>query len=554
MATNPSVKVYGFVSDTAFYNKDFTNPGTTNTVDQGACCLTDKVASMFGKVGIIKDTRTARAPTTQLNDVSVWTDAPDALKNSDGVLDGSMSIVFDINKVSSDVRSLFSSETNKNVMQNLFNLIEYVAYYQKMINEQERIAVAVSALAETTAFAEIAAAAGHAAVDAQETEIDCFTTVNTVYAKDNQGVIAHLRFVRDKFTVTFDIKDDSNNTVGVELHLWLGRDMFLGSKSIAEGGYPLSTITDVVLPCPADKLYTLLDTYGSVSEFASASSEGKNSVYHITDYEYEDGALINVHGEYNINDATLNAVVKSDDHTGVYTFTTNYYGYPDTQPNNTFTLSFKVVYKGARPSLDDIKTALRRAILDIIPAHTEDEWRKKLPGIISERWFFLIPLYDNIWKKDGVEHRYGIVDTTQSRLTALVSRVLGSSYASGSQSVVPYAQVIIPKYSKFPVIVVPKMDNPSNSKLFTNIYQDYIGINATSQDASDDLSGDHLTDESDLTQSFTEAFNAALAKAYNKNLPHGSITDFNGLFEMFTPQDGITYCILSRNTYEEYFG
>jgi len=554
MATNPSVKVYGFVSDTAFFNRDFNNPGAVSTVDQGACCATDKIASMFGKIGIIKDTRTARAPMTQLNDVSVWTDAPDALKESDGVLDGNMSIIFDINKVSAEVKDLFDDEINKTTMQGLFNLIEYIAYYQKMINAQERVGVSVSTLADTTAYADLSSAAGGAIVDTQETEIDSITSVPLAYAKGREGIVPHRRFVRDKFTVTFNLKDSNNTQVAIELHLWFGRDMFLGSKSIDAGGYPLSTITDVVLPCPSDKLYTLLDTYGSVSEFASASSEGKNSVYHITDYEYQDGVLINVQGEYNTNDATLNSVVKSDDHTGVYTFTTNYYGYPDTQPNNSFTLSFKVVYKGAKPSMDDIKTALRRAILDINPTHSEDEWRKKLPGIISERWFFLIPLYDNIWKKDGVEHRYGIVDTTVSRMTQLVAKVLGPSYASGTQSVVPYVQIIIPKYSKFPIVVVPKMDNPTNSKMFTSIYKDYIGINAISQDSSDDPSGDHLADESDLTQSFTESFNAALANAYNKNLPHGSINGFNGLFEMFTPQDGITYCVLSRNTYEEYFG
>jgi hypothetical protein len=98
------------------------------------------------------------------------------------------------------------------------------------------------------------------------------------------------------------------------------------------------------------------------------------------------------------------------------------------------------------------------------------------------------------------------------------------------------------------------MDNPTNSKLLTSIYKDYIGINAASADPSDDHSGDHLQDESDLTQSFTELFNAALAKAYNKNLPHGSITGFGGLFEMFTSADGVTHCVLSRNSYDEYFG
>ena len=550
MATN-ATKIYGFVSDTAYYNRDFSTPGTTATVDQGACCATDKIASMFGTVGIIKDVRDNRTPLIQISDASYWTDAPIELKEDGHYLDGNMALLFDASKIPAEVTSAFDRAENKTIVQNLFHLVELIGYYQKFINEEERTVISIAELVTKPAFQEIAALAGGATVDTLQNEIDVFTPIAKVYS---DGAAPLKRVVRKRITVTFYLYDQNNNKIYIEFHLWWDRDYFLGLADSADAqlGYPLSVITDVILPCPADKLYKLLDIYGSVSAFAESASEGKNSVFHITRHTYENGVLVAVEGDHD-HDGTWHGVVKSDDHTGVYTFTTNYYGYPDEQPNNTFNMSFKVVYKGARPSMDDIKCALRIAVLSIMPAHSEEEWRKKLPGIISERWFFMIPLFDNVWRDSvdpNIMHRYGIVDVTQTRIIDLLGRCLGQEYVETAK----YAQLVIPKYSKFPVVIVPKLDNPSNSKLFTNIYRDYIGLNASSEDAPEDVSGDHLTDESTITQDFTAQFNAALARAYDNDETHGTLTGFTGTFETFTPSDGISYYILSRSSYEQLVG
>ena len=546
MATN-TTKIYGFVSDTAYYNRDFSMPGTTATVDQGACCATDKIANMFGTVGIIKDLRETRTPLIQISDASVWTDAPVELKEDGHYLDGKMAILFDASKYTPEITSLFDLEANKSILQNFFHILELVGYYQKFINAEERTSVSIADIVASQAFIDRKASAGNATVDTLQDEIDVYTKVDRVYS-DGESPLN--RRVRKRIVIAFDLFDASNNKVNLEMNLWWDRDYFLGiGDSITPNppSYPLSVITDVVLPCPSDKLYNLLDVYGSVSAFAESASEGKNSVFHITKHTYENGMLVAVEGSYD-HDGTWHGVVSSDDHTGVYTFITNYYGYPDEQPNNTFNMSFKVVYKGARPSLDDIKTALRIAVLSILPAHSEEEWRKKLPGIIAERWFFMIPLYDNVWADSNdptIKHRWGIVDTTQTRIITLLGKCLGQEYVDMAK----FAQLIIPKYSKYPVVVVPKLDNPSNSKLFTNIYRDYIGLNASCEDETDTLSS-----ESTITQDFTALFNAALASAYDNDETHGSITGFEGLFETFTPSDGISYYILARSSYEQFVG
>ena len=548
-----ATKIYGFVADTAFYNRDFTTPGTISTVDQGACCATDKIASMFGTVGIIKDLRDKRTPLVQISDASEWTIDPlMELKEGNHTLGGTMSIMFDASKVTQEVMDLFSSERNVPRVQNFFHILEMLGYMEKFGNHDVRTTIpahesdvdTVVPVTESEAYAALNPSSDPIVITTfPELEIDVFRTVNNVYTDSGAK---HTRDVRRYVVCTLRLKDERNSNVDIEMHLWWDRNYFLGIKDLPTDlpppSYPLSVITDVILPCPADKLYTLLSTYTSVPLFAESASEGKNRIYHITEYFYENGSLVETRGTYN-EAGTLNEMVKSDDHTGVYVFTTSYYGHPDTHPNNSFNLGFNVVYKGAQPSLDDIKAALRAAILQIDPNIPDDEWRKKLPGIISDRWFFMIPLYDNVWKKYGgnVYRRYGIVDTTPNRIMNLISAILGPDYASQTQ----FAQLVIPKYSKYPVVVVPKMDNPANSKMISSIYKDYIGINASSEDDSD-----HLTDESTVTQDFTALFNAALAKATDDNLAHGSVTGFNCTFEMFTSTDGVTHCIVSHDSYK----
>ena len=566
MAADTTVRIRGFVVDTAFYNRDFDNPGTAANVDQGACCLCDDVESMFGKVGLLKDPRDKRVSISNIATISPdWQSATlededllAKLNNQDACLAGGMSIAFDdirFKSLPTATQFLFKPDEEENVRnldkwKNVFNVIEVIANYQSFDNPNIRTGYSLSAAIEK--------AAGFRGddinIDVTETD-GGFMDVPVVYHNihGTTTIFQTCRKVRRHFTVTFNLlkknEDATVAAVPVELELWLSRDAFSGKNLAGDDpltnmNYPLSTITDVILPCPAEKLYELLSNYRSVSQFAEASSEGKNSVFHLTSYTFDGDELNNVTGEYS-NSGNLHSVVSSDDHSGVYTFTTDYYAYPDTQPANTFKLSFKVVYKGAKPSIDDVKTALRIAVLNIIPEHSEEEWRKKLPGIIASRKFIFVPLYENVWTKtndldEAVVHRWGIVDITPGRIANIAQAIFGAEYVSNNQH--RFAQLVMPRYSNYPVLVFPDVENPASAKAFANMYPDYIGIKDNTDPA------EQLEDESVTTQNFTQLFNDAFADAASDRNTT-TVSAYAGTYTMFVPLDGNTFYMLTQTGY-----
>lgn len=516
MANSETVDIYGFVVDSACYNRDFSNPSAITELNQGACVLTDKVASMFGTPKVIKDPRATRAVISNLVTIPEGASFENAdlkakLQSDQTHLSGVMSIVFDEGKVTPEVQALLNSG---DLMKNLFSYIEIIGNYQVFENDTSRTRKDLEAAhAKGAAFATLAGNAQ--AVIEDSTEDGAFVEnvmVEHVFVSD-QGVPTKFvtkRLVRSKATISLTLKDATNKPIPVALHLYWGVDKFLSDPD--HGGYPLSTIVDSVFPCEKEKLYELLDAHhGSISEFASASSKYRTD--------------------------RINMIMASDDHSGVFNFTTDYYAYPDTQPTNHFKLSFGVVYKGAKPSLDDVKDYLRREVLAIIPTHSEEEWRKKLPGLISERMFFLIPFYWNTWKDSGthpVEHKNGIIDTTE--LAAIIQNYIGLSYAGQEK----YAQFVTVEGGMYPVLCVPHLDNPQSARLISHLYPDYIGCTSTS---------DEFTSMSEFTQDFSEhLIGGALPCAYN-NQNKTTVTDIRSAWVSFVAADGVTYYVMSRDSY-----
>ena len=508
MANSETVDIYGFVVDTACYNRDFSNPSAITELNQGACVLTDKVASMFGTPKVIKDPRTARVTMSNLVSIPEGAAFEDAdlkarLQSDQSRLSGLMSIVFDEGKVPEKVQALLNGGE---LIQNLFNYIEVIGNYQVFNNDTSRTRKSLEdAHSKGATFATLA---GGAQVSIESsTEEGAFVEnvmVEHVFVNDSGVSIlfSSKRLVRSKATINLTLKDSDNRSIPVALHLYWGVDKFLSDPD--HGGYPLSTIVDSVFPCQKERLYELLDAHhGSISEFASASSKYRTD--------------------------RIDAIMASDDHSGVFNFTTDYYAYPDTQPTNHFKLSFGVVYKGARPSLDEVKDYLRREVLAIVPTHSEEEWRKKLPGLISERMFFLIPLYSNIWKDTNnppVEHKWGIIDATE--IAALIQNYIGLSYAGQEK----YAQYIMVDGGMYPVLCVPHIDNPASARLISHLYPDYIGCTSTDPE---------FTSMSEFTQDFSEhLIGGALPCAYN-NQNKTTVTDINSAWVQFVAADGVTY-------------
>ena len=519
MANSETVDIYGFVVDTACYNRDFTNPSVITELNQGACVLTDKVASMFGTPKVVKDPRTVRVGMPNL--VTIPQDAvfddnnlKTRLQSAQSHLSGIMSLVYDEGKVPEKVQTLLN---NGDLMKNLFSFIEIIGQYQIFENDISRTRQDLEA-AQTKAAA-YAAGAGNAEVILDSTEEETFVEnvmTEHVFVSDQNvpTLFTTKRLVRSNADISLTLKDSDNQPIPVILHLWWSVEKFL--KTPEEGGYPLSTIVDSVFPCQKEKLYELLeDHHGSISEFASASSKYRTD--------------------------RINTIMAKDDHSGVYNFTTDYYAYPDTQPTNHFNLSFGVVYKGARPSLDDVKDYLRREVLAIVPTHSEDEWRKKLPGLISERWFFLIPMYGNVWQDHNNppgEHKWAIVDLT--RIPSMIQKYICLSYAGQEK----YAQIINVDGNTYPVLCVPHLENPQSARLVSNLYPDFSGCGTAGESDYEEMS--------EFTKDFYAHLVAALAAAYlNKDSVKTTIENINSSWVNFVNADGVSYYVMTRDSYTD---
>lgn len=490
---NTKFSLYGFLSDTAFYNREFADPGSmTADINQGACCVTDDVRNMFGTATILKDERDERLPISAFSLVgSEWendnTGIKAAIMDAEGVLNGKMAIIVD--KPNDAVTSALNAASVKDV----FDFIEVAFNYQTFEDSEKRSIddAALASLLDT--FKEPAKISSY-------TLGPNVTDIARVYYP---GIYSN-RKVRNKVVVTFSPTDD----VTIELTLWANRQEFIKD-------YPISTLTDVIFPCQCDKLYDLCTEYASLTDFATKVSNGKNSIFSITQNTYVD--------------RDINDLLASDDHTGVYQFTTNYYANPDTPPVKTFELTFGVAYKGAVPSLDIVRDAIRTAILSV-DSHSEEEWIKKLPGIVSGRVFYMIPLFN----AEGNTVREGIVD-----ITTIDSKIYGH-LGSEVQAMSKYAQVLTHASLNYAVIVVPSPANPITTRLLSAVYPDFMGVPNTDADYGS---------QSNVTQDFSASLMAALANAYTNN--GGTSISSDGIpadkkFVSFTSSDGINYNVLTR--------
>ena len=500
MAIN-KINLYGFVSDTAFYSKELLpGPISVNSIDQGACCVSDKIENMFGSVKFISDPRSARLALPSISYCDpAWTEDTTgvraAILDTEENLNGSMYLLVD-NKTVDD--ELLSNALKGNKAGELFNAIELVLNYQlfKRYDVTEM---------NSDALVDKMLALGITSVTLANYSTD-ITEIANVYYKSTKSLRKIRKWVELVWTPSENLR--------VTLKLWADSASFVKD-------YPVSTITDVIFPCPCDKLFNLCDEYTSVTKFATEVSASKGSIFSISSEEYV---------ERDIND-----LLASDDHTGVKDFPAKYYAYPDTPNSIAFDLTFWVVYKGAEPTNDAVRDAIRAAVMSI-GGHSEEEWTKKLPGIISSRIFYIIPMYSDR-KIGGVEIRKGIVDITPSSIEQVISDSLGTVLSGYAQ----YAQLINDARNEYPLLVVPSTGNPSTSRLLLDIFPDFAGV--SDADAAFDT-------QSTSTKMFAQYLDQAVKKAYiNDGSALAEEGDGVGLDKRFVTfnAEGITFYVLCNH-------
>ena len=518
-------KLKGFLVDTAFY-KMSTNALKFSEIDQGVCCLSDTVESMFKEVAGIQDTRETRVLGGNISNVDNW-HAEESEDVGVAQLYGTLGFAFDAPRLN-ECRNIFELAVNKDRINALFNIVEVFFFYNKFIdttaqNPLGRVADTAEAYNKAAGYISDNPDFG-LGIDLNETDGGISVGLKTCKMVSRGEVFEVKRIVRRHatFTVTLFTDAERSSQDNFNIELWAEAAAFAGKveegDALSGKSYPYSTITDVILPCPYDKLYNLVTEYNSVSQFATSVSLGDQSVFHLTSYTFEDDAIKNIVGEYS-RSGNLNSVVASDDHTGVYSFTTDYHAYPESNASYSFNITFKVVYKGAKPSHAQAKAAIRAAIRRINPNIFEEQWRAKLPGIIAAREYVLIPLWDK--KIAGLECYQGILDATPSAITNLMNSVITMDkiYEYSRNNIQDHVEFVLVSNQFPPVAIIPKLDTDLTSSL-SEIFADYKGIYADSASGGGEIS--------DQTVNFTNLLLELMGKAYRNDATMSQVSDFNG--------------------------
>jgi hypothetical protein len=141
-----------------------------------------------------------------------------------------------------------------------------------------------------------------------------------------------------------------------QFKFWMSRVTFASD-------YPLSTISEVVMPCNAA---TLLNP-GQVSNTVDAIIQSTT-----------------------ISLGMLDPKVVTGDHSGVLVYNTKYI----INSNTVKMMPFGILYKGAKPSTLEIRKAIREKILSYGLA-TKEVWEAILPDLFVTGQFYVIPIWPN---------------------------------------------------------------------------------------------------------------------------------------------------------------
>lgn len=520
MAEIADYVIKGFVADTAFYKTDFDGARAISGIDQGVCCITDAIESKVGEPCYIQDPRSERLGGDEITATGSVI--------SPGGLVGKMVMMFDAKRLTDEVKSIFDSITkepddpNRNVLENLFKAIEITAHHQRFDANDGRTG---TTLTDPNITEKMSHLTSISLGDGDFIQNPSFSTkVEAVHESGSKSRIVR-KYVQLKATFSKTEGGETTNLT-ITFDLWFDRDAFVEQ-------YPWTTITDVILPCPCGNLYDILGSYQTISAFVSAASEGKKSVFHLTGYTFDDDVLDNVTGNY--DSGTIDSMVASDDHSGVAQFTTDYYAYPDTQPTNFFSVTFGVAYKGARPSVDVIRAAIRAAILCIVdpridPRYAEELWKKKLPDIFSDREFVLVPLWDTVIEGGGYK---GIVDTTPSAVRKILQdTVADKDLDAYTTQIAGDVELLLANNQHPPVFIIPVITTLASDRKLSKRYTLYKGVYGDGEEGSDSL-------EFMIT--------TTLAKAYETSASSSSKSGFKGKYQTFTHTDGTTFYIKCRS-------
>jgi len=549
MATTATTTIYAFLDDTALHRRT-RGMGALADKDQGFMYMDDQMVNYFVEPSTIVDRRANRL-------VAISTDSSEVAPNDPllgdtsrtGRPDGVMSLHFDGTKIGST--DLSAATLTDAELKYLFNIIEYCVYSQN-VNGVLPTAATMNAIvnANHDTYGTNVYLTGSLKVSADVLGTDTDVRTRVTLTNENIDSYRNTTFLpigsSTPVTLTVDNREDYLNKTGyiissapiemyfngmadpfnpmlrtwiefevnlsndqiVCFHIFLSREAFLNN-------YPYSNITNIVYPCDPALLRSLSDADNVADILSEASS-------------------------YLMNEYGIPNPVRETDHSGVSVFLCQYINNVIGNGQGQYNLYFGAMYKGAVPSSDEVRIAIKEDLLKKTGTVDED-WMDILPDLFASATFMIVPIWHHF-----VDNGSGTIIPSQAYGYTMFKDVIRAVYPNYlEENIDKYLEVLPNSVSSILLLSIPSTDNAAQYRKLREIHPTYMAL----------PNGDvNVNKQSSVTRAFAEQLNDKLGALISFNPTEGNPQPagaklYNGSMSVSFTVDGITYYILTRQSY-----
>ena len=293
--------------------------------------------------------------------------------------------------------------------------------------------------------------------------------------------------------ISFDC--NINGTVE-SFRIWTDADIFLIE-------YPDTYLKTVIYPIPPNRL---LDP-----NFDNAIDSASEAALSIT--------------------GTIDTSIANSDNSGVAPFLANY------SPNGDvwYELPFSVLYKGARPTIRQVRDYIRDDLLSKNLA-TEEVWMELLPNLFASARFTIVPIWDNTYETPS--------DITISSPILEIGKmhtILATIYPNLDEESIANIESFMVDSSHLPLVAIP--DSLNDVMSLRAIHPTYVNVDASKA---------MFAYQYDATKSF----NIALCNAIATIQGAASMQTFNetrelGINYLSFVVDKVEYLVIAKSSYLE---
>lgn len=290
------------------------------------------------------------------------------------------------------------------------------------------------------------------------------------------------------------------SNITVEFKIWLGMSAF-------KTEYPISLITKVICPCDPAKLVT-----ADFDNIMDALSE--SALYANQEYQTE---------------------ITRTEHSGMMPYSVEYF---NSQFSTPYQMSFGIMFRGANPSSEQAKTAIREYLNSLTAIASTEVWKQLFPGLYIGATFFLVPLYDEQISMPTRDISKGIVN-----LSPIGNKIVARYPNYDSAKLLSVIQLLSSDADPVLICAFPASNNTESYQSLFLLHPTYQPVDGTDpafeyQDAS--------------TQEFNEKLSKVLTYALNKTLDRptwASAVSLDGKEYLLFTISGVDYYMLLKASY-----